>query len=257
MNELQKVFSFQERKVRLVKVDGEPWFVAKDVCGVLGLSVKNAARHIGKLAPEAKRLNQINTPGGLQDVWCVNESGLYQLTMRSDKPEAHLFQTWIASEVLPSIHKTGMYLTPDVAKMSHQDRQSVLEQALAIAQESLEKKQQQIEIQAKQLEASKPAVSFIERYVKADESMTPRSVAKVLRIPERTFFSLLQSAGILYKQGGRWLPSSVHQQARHFEVKTTEKNDIVFTQTYFTPKGVLWITKYADRKGWRMSHEGN
>lgn len=124
--------------------------------------------------------------------------------------------------------------------------QSFAEALLLAAQQ-----QQQIEQQTELLEKARPAVKFMERYVEAPDSMTLREVAKVLRIPERTFSRLLRESSVIYKQGDKWLPSATHQRSGYFEVKTNEKYGVVFTQAYFTPKGVLWITQYADKKGWR------
>lgn len=108
-------------------IDGEPWFVAIDVCRSLSLStVGGAARHMSKLEPTERQVISaapfvLDPPqsGGRgvltprHKLAMVSESGLYKLIMRSDKPEALAFQHWIASEVLPSIRKTGTYALAD------------------------------------------------------------------------------------------------------------------------------------------------
>ena len=106
MNELQ-VFRYQDNEVRTVEVDGEPWFVLKDVCAVLGIG--NSRMVFDRLDSDEKGVSQIDTPGGLQNVNIVNESGLYNVLLRSDKPEAKPLRKWVTSEVLPSIRKTGSY----------------------------------------------------------------------------------------------------------------------------------------------------
>lgn len=106
MNELQ-VFRYQDNEVRTVEVDGEPWFVLKDVCAVLGIG--NSRMVFDRLDSDEKGVSQIDTPGGLQNVNIINESGLYNVILRSDKPEAKPFRKWVTSEVLPSIRKTGGY----------------------------------------------------------------------------------------------------------------------------------------------------
>lgn len=106
MNELQ-VFRYQDNEVRTVGINGEPWFVLKDVCAVLGIG--NSRMVFDRLDSDEKGVSQIDTPGGLQNVNIVNESGLYNVILRSDKPEAKPFRKWVTSEVLPSIRKTGGY----------------------------------------------------------------------------------------------------------------------------------------------------
>lgn len=106
MNELQ-VFRYQGNEVRTVEVNGEPWFVLKDVCAVLGIG--NSRMVFDRLDSDEKGVSQIDTPGGLQNVNIVNESGLYNVLLRSDKPEAKPLRKWVTSEVLPSIRKTGSY----------------------------------------------------------------------------------------------------------------------------------------------------
>lgn len=106
MNEL-KVFNYQDNEVRTVEVNGEPWFVLKDVCAVLGIG--NSRMVFDRLDSDEKGVSQIDTPGGLQNVNIVNESGLYNVLLRSDKPEAKPLRKWVTSEVLPSIRKTGSY----------------------------------------------------------------------------------------------------------------------------------------------------
>jgi prophage antirepressor-like protein len=101
-------FHFGTQEVRIhLDEDGEPWWVAKDVCDVLGLEQVNRA--IARLKPEEKGDTRIITPGGMQTVRTINEPGLYRLIFRSDKSEAQVFQSWVFEEVLPSIRKTGKY----------------------------------------------------------------------------------------------------------------------------------------------------
>lgn len=106
MNELA-VFSYSGTDVRTVVRDGEPWFVAADICRVLGLS--NPTMALRALDDDEKGLSPIETPGGLQSMAVVDESGMYALIVRSDKPNAKPFRRWVTGEVLPAIRKTGRY----------------------------------------------------------------------------------------------------------------------------------------------------
>ena len=114
-NELQ-VFSYTEQhKIRTTVIDGEPWFVAKDVCDVLGLEqVSRALQGLEKDSGLLKVPHPQN-PYKCLEVNGVNEPGLYKLIFKSRKPEAEAFQEWVFHEVLPSIRKSGMYLTDQAA----------------------------------------------------------------------------------------------------------------------------------------------
>lgn len=115
MSELS-VFNFDTHALRTLTRDGEPWFVAADVCEVLDIA--NVSQAIARLDDDETTL--ISTEGqagnGAQSQNLVNESGLYSLVLGSRKPEAKRFKKWVTSEVLPSIRKTGQYIAPQVLK---------------------------------------------------------------------------------------------------------------------------------------------
>jgi len=98
-------------EVRTIQRDGEPWFVLKDVCQILEMDTTQLKKLSDRLDADEKGRTQITTPGGLQETWIINESGLYNVILRSDKPEAKPFRKWVTSEVLPSIRKHGVYMT--------------------------------------------------------------------------------------------------------------------------------------------------
>ena len=108
MSNALQVFNFEKRDVRVVMKDGEPWWVAKDVCEVLELGNPRQAlaTHIDE---DEKGVQKMDTPGGEQEMSIITESGLYTLIMRSNKPEARRFRKWVTSEVLPALRKTGSY----------------------------------------------------------------------------------------------------------------------------------------------------
>jgi prophage antirepressor-like protein len=109
MNELQ-VFNYGEQKVRTVTIEGEPHWILADVCKVLGIS--GTTRVAQRLDEDEVYLNHLtDTQGKHQEMYVVNESGLYSVILRSDKPEAKAFKRWITHEVLPSIRKTGGYIS--------------------------------------------------------------------------------------------------------------------------------------------------
>lgn len=111
MNEIVKIY--KNSPVRIVKKDGEPWFVAKDVCDILALG--NPRSSIALLDEDERGVHSMDTPSGKQEMGIISEAGLYSLIIRSRKPEAKAFKRWVTHEVLPSIRKTGAYLSPGMS----------------------------------------------------------------------------------------------------------------------------------------------
>lgn len=110
MDNTLSVFNFESNSVRVVLVNNEPWFVAKDVCDILGLS--DVSMTCSRLREKDKGTSSICTPSGNQQVTIISEFGLYELVLGSRKEEAKQFKYWLCDEVLPSIRKTGSYRVP-------------------------------------------------------------------------------------------------------------------------------------------------
>ena len=117
--------NFKGCAVRMVMIGNMPWFVAKDVCEVLELSDVNKA--VSKLDEDEKLIRKLFVSGQNRDMIIINESGLYTLIMRSNKPEARRFRKWVTSEVLPSIRATGQYTMPQLVE----NRLAAMEKMLA------------------------------------------------------------------------------------------------------------------------------
>ena len=133
MNELQ-VFQYHDRELRTLQRDGEPWFVLKDVCKVLNMDTSKIKQVADRLDPDEKGRYQIPTPGGPQDTTIINESGLYAVILRSDKPEAKPFRKWVTSQVLPSIRKHGGYIAGQEVLPPDQ----LMAKALLVAQKTMD-----------------------------------------------------------------------------------------------------------------------
>lgn len=125
-------------QIRTVELEGTPWFVAKDVCKALGVS--NASQAVRHLGSDEKGINQIYTPGGLQHLNCISESGLYKLVMRSDKPQARAFQDWVTRTVLPAIRKDGAYVVgEEKVATGEMAEEELLAMAFGILQKKVER----------------------------------------------------------------------------------------------------------------------
>jgi len=112
-------FRYESKEVRVIKDEiGNPWWVAKDVCGAL--SIVDYSQAVEKLDDDERDRYKVPTPRGTQEMLLINESGLYTLILRSNKPKAKSFRRWVTHEVLPSIRKNGYYqFSPDYGITLH------------------------------------------------------------------------------------------------------------------------------------------
>ena len=209
-----QVFEYQNTKVRTVDMDGEAWFVLKDVCAVLGISNNRMAAD--RLDDDEKGVSLIDTLGGKQEMVIVNESGLYHIILRSDKPEAAPFRRWVTNDVLPTIRKTGSYNAPQLT------RSQLLATALIAAHEELEQKD-------KQIETMKPKVLFADAVSASKKSILVGELAKLLsqngiNIGQNRLFDWMRKNGYLIKDPKRSdynLPTQRSMEKDLFEIKET------------------------------------
>ena len=149
MRELS-IFDYKGKQVRTLQKDGETWWVLKDVCAVLGISdVRRVAERLDvdewSQTPVSDRL------GRSQDTYIINESGLYNVILRSDKAEAKPFRKWVTGEVLPSIRKTGGYGRQDEALLKLTEHVGKLTEMVIGLYEDKRKEERTVPRQAKQL----------------------------------------------------------------------------------------------------------
>lgn len=148
-------FTYGSAAVRVVMVDGEPWFVLGDLCRALGLTNPTMVRD--RLDEGLSQIYPLQTAGGMQQVTIVSEAGMYEVVIRSDKPEAVTFRRWITGTVLPEIRQTGGYNAQPAIPQTREERFAL---ALAEAGQMLAEKDQRIaelepqaEVAAKLLDA--------------------------------------------------------------------------------------------------------
>lgn len=202
MNDM-KIFENSEfGAVRVVDVNGEPWFVAKDVCECLELT--NTSQTLSYLDDDEKGITTNDTPGGAQEMSIVSEAGLYSLILRSRKPEAKAFKRWITHEVLPAIRKHGGYLTPAKLEEALTDPDTIIRLATDLKAER--EKRRKLEAQAA---ADRPRVVFAESIEVAKTSILVGEMAKLIKqatgrdMGQNRFFEWLRANGYLHKQGSQ------------------------------------------------------
>jgi prophage antirepressor-like protein len=118
------IFEFETQSIRVIDNDGEPWFVLKDVCEVLGLAeTHRVAARLDSDEKADRTLMTVSSNGVQQtrEMTIVNEAGLYKVILRSDKPDAKAFKRWVTHDVLPDIRRHGVYMTENVAERAISD----------------------------------------------------------------------------------------------------------------------------------------
>lgn len=190
------IFRFDGADVRTVVIDGEPWFVLSDLCALLG--VGNARDVAARLAPDQKGVGQIDTLGGRQNMTIVNESGMYEVVIRSDKPEAVRVRRWITNDVLPAIRRTGTYSTAPALPQSYAD--ALRELASAVEQR---------EVLAAKVAVDAPKVAYVDEFVAPDDVILFKVAAAQLGLSEPEFRDRLVAAKWCYRHriGARWSQS--------------------------------------------------
>lgn len=232
MNNIQ-IFKYENNDVRTVELNGEPWFVLKDVCVVLGLGT--VSKVADRLDADEKGMNQIHTPGGMQDVTVINESGLYNVILRSDKPEAKPFRKWVTSEVLPSIRKNGGY----IAGQEQLTPSELMAKALLVANKTLAERDARISELTVQNAIMQPKAEYFDELVDRNLLTSFRETAKQLGVEEKKFISFLMEKKYIYRDKKAKLMPYADKNNGLFEVKEcfNEKTKWSGTQTLITPKG--------------------
>lgn len=232
MNNIQ-IFKYENNDVRTVEMNGEPWFVLKDVCVVLGLGT--VSKVADRLDADEKGMNQIHTPGGMQDVTVINESCLYNVILRSDKPEAKPFRKWVTSEVLPSIRKNGGY----IAGQEQLTPSELMAKAMLVANKTLAEREARISELKVQNAIMQPKAEYFDELVDRNLLTSFRETAKQLGVEEKKFISFLMEKKYIYRDKKAKLMPYADKNNGLFEVKEcfNEKTKWSGTQTLITPKG--------------------
>lgn len=203
----------------LIKInyDSEPWFVGKDVATALGYEKPTdaARKHVD---PEDRGISKMETPSGLQTMTIINESGLYSLILSSKLPTAKEFKHWVTSEVLPSIRKTGGYISGQET-MSDSE---LMAKALLVAQ-------RQIEQRDKQIAEMHPKVLFADSVCASKTSILVGELAKILKqngvdnMGQNRLFEWLRTHGYLIRRKGNDynMPAQKAMEMGLFEIKET------------------------------------
>lgn len=252
-NTAMKVFeNSQFGKVRVVTREGEPWFVAADVCKALGLPDTHKA--IGRLDEDEKGRNLIPTLGGKQEMTIVDESGLYALVLGSRKPEAKAFKRWVTHDVIPSIRRHGVYAVDEV--LNNPDMLIGALQALKAERAEKEALLQANNHQAVQIEALQPKADYCDKVLQAPDSMPITLIAKEYGMTAYQLNKMLSDMKVQYKTGGVWTLYKEYQGEGYTKMHTyCDCYGRARNQTQWTQKGRKFLYMLLQNRGVQKKEE--
>lgn len=239
-------FDFHGANVRLLTDEqGEPWFVAKDICDVLELT--NVGEALRALDDDEKNTIRIyeGTAGNPYKA-TISESGFYRLVLRSRKPVAKEFQRWVTHEVLPQIRRTGGYIPVS----DTDDEKLILAKAVGIFQRTVREKDRIIETQRGELKTMKPLAMLGEAFVGTDGTMSVTQAARHLQTIDHTMsrdtiYGILRGAGYIEAKGNSPTMKAIRPGYLVAKQYVKEGRKLGTPYARFTTKGLNWfISRY-------------
>lgn len=266
MSDLQIFNNPEFGEVRTIVIDGEPWFVAADVCRALDLG--NPTRAIDRLDNDERTLISIKGASNGKPVNGVNEPGLYSLVLGSRKPEAKAFKRWITHEVIPAIRKHGGYMTPEKVEEALLNPDVLIQLATELKEERNKNKalhdlaveqDKHIARQNDKIAALEPKGIFADAVSVSKTDILIGDLAKLIKqnghdIGQKRLFSWLREKGYLIKRKGLdWnMPTQKAMEMKLFRVKETvvthsDGHTTISKTTKVTGKGqVYFVNKFLN-----------
>lgn len=248
MTEITKVFEGVD--IRIVEIEGNPWFIAKNIASILGYSDAEAmTRHL-----DYDEKQNLQLVGFKRGAIVINEAGLYSAILRSRKPKAKTFKRWVTHEVLPSIRKNGAYMTPETLERTLKDPDfliGLLENLKAEKQrnEALEIKTLMLE---QQVAESEPKVSYYDTILQSTGTVNITQIGKDYGLSGIALNKILEEEKVQYKMSGQWLLYSKYQNKGFTKSKTVLGNtEFPKLHTQWTQKGRLFIHEILTKRGIR------
>lgn len=250
-----QIFNYQSNEVRTVEMGGEPWFVLKDVCGVLDIADhKVVARRLDE--DEVCQTPLTDSMGRQQSTTIINESGLYHVILRSDKPEAAPFRKWVTSDVLPNIRKHGAYMTPETLQAAILNPDTMIQLCQQL-------KAEQDKNKALSEENSKlaPKGLFADAVSVSDRCILVSELAKLLKqngieTGQNRLYERLRADGFLVKGRKRSdfnMPTQKSMELGLFKVRESTRvhsdgHTSIDKTTKVTGKGQIYLINYYLKK---------
>ena len=241
MNQMEIFKNPEFGAIRAVEIDGEPWLVGKDVA--LALGYKNPQEAIrNHVDAEDKGVSEILTPGGMQKLPIINESGLYSLVLSSKLPKAKQFRRWVTSEVLPTIRKHGAYITREKlweVATSPEAMMKLCSDLLAEREKNAALREENAMLEG--------TAAFYDLFIDLKHSTNLRTTAKELVVPERRFVRFLLEQRFVYRTAsGNVLPYAKSANDGLFCVKDYCNHGHTGSYTLVTPQGKLYFAQLRE-----------
>lgn len=254
MNELQIFNNPEFGDIRIIEIDGKPYFAGTDVAKALGYSNPRKA-----ILDHCKGVTKRDTPtsSGVQSMSYINEGDLYRLIMKSKLPSAEKFESWVMDEVLPSIRKHGGYIVPQ-----NMTDYEIIAAGLEASQRVLAEKEKEIQFKNKQLIAQQEVISelqpkadYVDMILKCKSLVLTTQIAKDYGMSARSFNKLLHELGIQYKVGDQWVLYAKYQACGYVHSATyeyTRRDGTVGVKmrTEWTQKGRLFLYETLKKEGY-------
>lgn len=240
-------YIYNDQNIRVVSVEGEPWFVGKDVANILGYAKSRNAIAVHVDEDDALKWGLTDSMGRTQETIIINESGLYSLILSSKLPSAKEFKRWVTHEVLPSIRKTGSYaMQPQSYPEALRALADEVEKRMALEAENDRKDQIIADYE--------PKAQYLDVILASPDAVRISSIAADYDTSAQEMNKLLHQIGLQYKVGGQWL---LYQQYRGMgytqsDTRPYEKRDGsigISVQTLWTQKGRLLIYEKLKKEG--------
>lgn len=252
MSELQIFKNAEFGSIRTLTINGEPYFVGRDVAEILGYSNsrKALADHVDE---EDKGVTKCDTLGGTQEMTVINESGLYSLILSSKLPTARRFKRWVTSEVLPTIRKHGVYAVDEVLSNPDMLIEALLQ--LKAEREINQALKETVAVQNQQIVEMKPKASYYDVVLNCKDLVAISVIAKDYGWSANRMNQYLHQKGVQYKQGNKiWLLYQKYAEMGYTNTKTHSYpgNDGTMhtaVHTYWTQQGRLFIYELLKSDG--------
>jgi len=247
LNDIKIYENAEFGSVRTLEVNGEPYFVGKDVADILGY--QNGSRDINRhVDTEDKADVAIHDGSQNRNMTIINESGLYSLILSSKLPKAKEFKHWVTSEVLPSIRKHGAYMTDDVLHRAITEPDFLIQLATELKEEQEKRRalESTVAVQNQQITELQPKASYYDVVLNSKDLLSIGKIAKDFGKSAVWLNKWLHEHGVQYKQGEIWLLYQKYAEQGYTNTKTQTYNGndgAVHTKvhTYWTQKGRLFI----------------
>lgn len=243
MNKIQEFVSKDFGTIRMVVVDNEPWFVAKDVCDILG--VQNVTQSMKQLENFERSMFNIGRQG---EANIISESGFYTLVLRSRKPIAKPFRLWVTQEVLPQIRKTGGYIS---IKDDEPD-ELIMARAVQIANDTIKHKDEIIANQKKRIKSLEETEKDWKLLMDTKGTFSVNEIAHFIGIGEYNLFKYMRNIGLLFKnENNDNVPyENPTNRTKFIAVPAIAPDGTAHIQTRVKPDGISYITKLLRKYGY-------